>query len=43
VPLDPAEIAGLHFRLAAGQTFDFCLDDIGFFTAESAETPVSCD
>lgn len=42
-PLDSGEIASLHFRMNAGQDVDFWLDDIAFFTVESAETPIACD
>lgn len=42
-PLDPSELVDLEFFLDAGPDVDLWIDDLAFFTLESAVNPVSCD
>jgi poly(3-hydroxybutyrate) depolymerase len=43
IPLDPAQLVDLYFRLPRGETKELWLDDLAFFTAETAESPINCE
>lgn len=42
-PLDPTQLIDLFFLLSNGQTKELWLDDLAFFTADTAESSVGCE
>lgn len=41
-PLDPTQLIDLFILLGKGETKELWLDDLAFYTTETAESPVSC-